>query len=146
MIEMLLEQPLPYQKARLENKLPAWSVGSLSQWIHTEALIQFVQDFCENEISEQKLDELKERIDNIIPLNPFTKHMSSRIFPQMMPAPSSESFRKKWPGSNQGLFGIQIQKNSNIKYSDYLKILLTAMGRPGLSTPRLNPQQNMKEA
>jgi hypothetical protein len=28
----------------------------------------------------------------------------------MMPAPSLDNFRKKRPGSNQGLFGIQIQK------------------------------------
>ncbi|MGD9823363.1 hypothetical protein [Desulfobacter sp.] len=84
-----------HQKARLENKLPAWSVGSLSQRIHTEALVQFVQDFCDNGISEQKLNELKERIDNIIPFNPSTKHMSSRIFPQMKPAPSLEHFQKK---------------------------------------------------
>ncbi len=40
-----------HQKARLENKIPAWTVGSLSQRIHAEALVQFVQDFCENEIS-----------------------------------------------------------------------------------------------
>jgi hypothetical protein len=80
MIEMLLERPLPYQKARLENKLPAWSVGSLSQRIYTEALVQLVQDFCENEISEQKLDELKERIDSIIPY--FSANDAGTIFGQ----------------------------------------------------------------
>ena len=69
--------------------------GSLSQRIHTEALVQFVQDFCGNEINEQKLHKLKERIDNIIPFNPSTKHMSSRIFPQMKPSPSLERFQKK---------------------------------------------------
>jgi hypothetical protein len=97
-LSLLLDHALffhHHQKARLENKLPAWSVGSLSQRIHTEALVQFVQDFCGNEINEQKLDKLKERIDNIIPFNPSTKHMSSRTFPQMKPSPSLERFQKK---------------------------------------------------
>ena len=80
-----------HQKARLENKLPAWSVGSLSQRIHTEALVQFIQDFCKDGINEQKIQQLKTHIDSVIPLNLSTKHMSSRIFPKMEPTLSLEN-------------------------------------------------------
>ena len=75
------------QKASLESKLPASSVGSLSQRIQAEALVQFVQDLAKDGIDEQKIKRLKENIDNIIPLNPSKKHMSHYVFPYMQPAP-----------------------------------------------------------
>ena len=81
------------QKASLENKLPASSVGSLSQRIQAEALVQFVQDLAKDGIDEQKIKRLKENIDNIIPLNPSKKHMSHRVFPYMQPAPGLKRFK-----------------------------------------------------
>ena len=53
------------QKASLENKLPASSVGSLSQRIQAEALVQFVQDLAKDGIDEQKIKRLKAHIEQV---------------------------------------------------------------------------------
>ena len=96
-LSLMLDHALlfhPDQKARLENKLPAWSVGSLSQRIQAEAVAQFVQDLAHDGFNENKIKKLKENIDQVIPLHPSKKHMSHRAFPKMEPAPSLERFQR----------------------------------------------------
>ena len=96
-LSLLLDHALLFhhdQKAHLENKLPALSVGSLSQRIQAEALVQFVQDISKDGLDEDKIQKLKENIDNVIPLNTSKKHMSSRTVSNMKAAPSLERFKK----------------------------------------------------
>ena len=96
-LSLMLDHALLFhhdQKARLENKLPAFSVASLSQRIQAEAVVQFVQDLAHDGFDENKIQKLKENINRIIPLNPSKKHMSHRSFPKMEPAPSLERFQR----------------------------------------------------
>ena len=78
-------------KSPLRKRASRMEWGSLSQRIHTEALVQFVQDLCSDGINEQKIEQLKSHTDAIIPLNHYIRHMSSRIFPKMEPILSLES-------------------------------------------------------
>jgi hypothetical protein len=85
-LSLMLDHSLLFhhsQKARIESKLPAFTVASLSQRIHAEALVQFVQDLAQEGIDEGRIKKLKENIDNIIPFKPSKKHMGHQNFPNM---------------------------------------------------------------
>ena len=94
-LSLMLDHALLFhqdQKARLENKLAAATVASLSQRIQAEALLQFVKDLCQDGFDESKVKKLKENIDFMIPLKPSNKHMNHRNLPNMEPAPSLKRF------------------------------------------------------
>ena len=83
------------QKALLEHKLPACTVGSLRVRVHFEALIAFIREIicCDN--PEAKLEELLTEIRRIIMLKPSSKHMNPFILGRMEQTP-----RLKYRGRN----------------------------------------------
>ena len=79
----------PDQKAFLENKLPASTVGSLIRRIRIECFLQFVKNMITDENPVQKLDDLMERLKiEIYELMPSSKHLSGRKLGGLSPTPS----------------------------------------------------------
>ncbi len=68
----------PEQAARIDNKLPAFTVGSLRRKTRMEVLLEFVQSlFCQDNAGK-KLEELGEKVKELFQLVPSGKHMSGR--------------------------------------------------------------------
>ena len=68
----------PEQAARIENKLPAYTVGSLQRKSQMEALLEFIKKLLEDESPADKLKQLAGLIDDVFQLMPSGKHMSGR--------------------------------------------------------------------
>ena len=68
----------PEQAARIENKLPAYTVGSLQRKSQMEALLEFIKKLLEDESPADKLKQLAGLVDNVFQLMPSGKHMSGR--------------------------------------------------------------------
>lgn len=66
----------PEQRALIENKLPACTVGSLRAKISLEATITFVRKLLSSPNPGQTLKELWERINRVVQLTTSKKHMS----------------------------------------------------------------------
>jgi hypothetical protein len=80
-LSLLLDHCLlfhPAQLARLENKLPAITVGSLQERIKAENLLQFIQGLLSEGNPEEKLKRLGEAIVKTFHLFPSKKHMVHR--------------------------------------------------------------------
>lgn len=79
----------PVQLARIENKLPAYTVGSLMGKIKVEALLDTFEKVI---LSDEPLDCFKQFVksleDNIVFLYPSKKHMVSRKFGRLEASPS----------------------------------------------------------
>jgi hypothetical protein len=79
----------PDQLACIENKLPAWTVGSLVGKIRVECLLSFIKGIISDENPEKKLNLLVKVIaDNVIKLNPSSKHMVNKDLGRLEPTPS----------------------------------------------------------
>ena len=77
------------QKAFLENKLSACTVGSLIRQIRIECFLQFVKDIIYDVNPTQKLEDLTERLKTAIyELMPSSKHMSGRTMGRLESTPS----------------------------------------------------------
>jgi len=90
-LSLLLDHALllhPEQSARLENHLPACTVGSLRQFSQGEALLEFVRDVATAENVAERLAQLAERVRTWFPLAPSGKHMSGRDLGRQEPTPS----------------------------------------------------------
>jgi hypothetical protein len=77
-LSLLLDHALlfhPEQLARLENKLPAITVGSLHERIKAENLLQFIQGLLSEGNPEEKLNRLRQTIVRTFHLFPSKKHM-----------------------------------------------------------------------
>ena len=68
----------PEQTARIENKLPAFTVGSLQRKSQMEALLEFIRKLLEDENPADKLNQLATLVDDVFQLIPSGKHMSGR--------------------------------------------------------------------
>ena len=68
----------PAQKAQLENKLPAYTVGSLRERTTVECLLDFIRGLIISENPEEKLTLLTEAIEGVFHLAPSKKHMVNR--------------------------------------------------------------------
>ncbi len=68
----------PEQSARIENKLPAYTVGSLQRKSQMEVLLEFIKTVLENQNPTEKLKELAVLIDDVFQLMPSGKHLSGR--------------------------------------------------------------------
>ena len=68
----------PEQTARIENKLPACTVGSLQRRSQMEVLLEFIKTVLENQNPTEKLKELAVLIDDVFQLMPSGKHLSGR--------------------------------------------------------------------
>ena len=90
-LSLLLDHALllhPEQRARLENNLPACTVGSLRQFSQGEALLECVRGLLSAENIPERLAELAEKVKMWFPLAPSGKHMSGRDLGRQVPTPS----------------------------------------------------------
>jgi len=90
-LSLLLDHALlihPEQRARLENRGPACTVGSLKQAACAEAIMQFVRKILAAAEPARMLDELAEKLRTLFPLAPSGKHMSGRDLGRLEPSAS----------------------------------------------------------
>ncbi|WP_221894170.1 hypothetical protein [Bathymodiolus japonicus methanotrophic gill symbiont] len=68
----------PEQIARIESKLPAYTVGSLQRKSQMDVLLEFIMSLLEFPDPGDKLKELGELIKDVFQLMPSGKHMIGR--------------------------------------------------------------------
>ena len=78
----------PQQLARIENKLPAYTVGSLTNQIRVDCLFDFIRELLADDDPEEKLNRLTETLKSqVFTLNPSRKHMVNRDLGRLEPTP-----------------------------------------------------------
>ncbi|MFO1432683.1 MAG: transposase [Candidatus Competibacteraceae bacterium] len=90
-LSLLLDHALllhPRQRARIENNLPACTVGSLQQHSRMEALIEVIRGIVEAADPHQQLDEIITVAKRLFPLRDSAKHMNGRDVGRLEPTPS----------------------------------------------------------
>ena len=90
-LSLLLDHCLllhPEQKARIENKLPMCTVGSLQRKSQIEVLLEFIKALLEADNPGEKLKELGELVKDVFQLIPSTKHMVGRNLGRLESSPS----------------------------------------------------------
>jgi hypothetical protein len=55
----------PEQKARIENKLPAFTVGSLQRKSQIDVLLEFIKTLLEHKSPAEKLKEVAGLVDDV---------------------------------------------------------------------------------
>ncbi len=78
----------PEQLARVEDKLPAYTVGSLQRRTQMEALLAYVRQLLQETNPAEKLTQLGELVQEVFQLRPSGKHMSGRELGRLEPTPS----------------------------------------------------------
>lgn len=78
----------PEQTARIDNKLPAFTVGSLRRRTQMEGLLEFIQFLLQQDNAGKKLEKLGKKIKDFFQLVPSGKHMSGRDLGRLEPTPS----------------------------------------------------------
>jgi len=78
----------PEQRARIENKLPAYTVGSLQRKSQIEVLLEFIKTLLEHGSPADKLKELAALVDDVFQLMPSAKHMVGRDLGRLEPTAS----------------------------------------------------------
>lgn len=68
----------PEQSARLENKLPAYTVGSLRERIRAESLFNFIKELLQSENPQEQLELSIKNFQEVCKLNISSKHMVNR--------------------------------------------------------------------
>ncbi len=90
-LSLLLDHALllhPEQTARLENKLPAYTVGSLQRLSQVATLLEFIKSILQHRNPCEKLKEIAKLIKDVFRLRLSTKHMSGRDLGRLEPTPS----------------------------------------------------------
>ena len=90
-LSLLLDHALllhPQQRARIENHLPACTVGSLQQQSRMDALIDVMRGIVDAEDPHQRLEELLAVAKRLFPLRDSAKHMNGRDLGRLEPTPS----------------------------------------------------------
>ncbi len=90
-LSLLLDHCLlfhPEQKARLENKLPAATVGSLREKIKAESMVQVIQELVSSENPRQKIKLFVKRVEEVFKLNDSKKHMNGLDLGRLESTPS----------------------------------------------------------
>lgn len=90
-LSLLLDHCLllhPQQLARLENKLPAATVGSLLEHVRVESLLAFIYSLLLSDNPQQKLELLSKAVTKVFSLSPSKKHMSGRDLGRLEATPS----------------------------------------------------------
>lgn len=103
-LSLLLDHALlihPEQLACLENRTPAFTVGSLKQAAHAEALLAFVRKILEAVDPARMLEQLAEKIKLLFPLAISKKHMNGRDLGRQEPTLSL--LRRAATASNKGM-------------------------------------------
>jgi heme/copper-type cytochrome/quinol oxidase subunit 3 len=75
----------PEQTARIENKLPAYTVGSLQRKSQMDVLLEFIKTLLEHQNPAEKLKELAGLVDDVFQLMPSGKHMVGRDLGRIEP-------------------------------------------------------------
>ena len=75
----------PEQTARIENKLPAYTVGSLQRKSQMDVLLEFIKTLLEHQNPADKLKELAGLVDDVFQLMPSGKHMVGRDLGRLEP-------------------------------------------------------------
>ncbi|MBF0507597.1 MAG: hypothetical protein HQK57_01565 [Deltaproteobacteria bacterium] len=78
----------PEQLARIENKLPAYTVGSLQSRIKMDSLVADILELLSSESPKERLDQLNENLKKIFHLEPSKKHMIGRELGRLEQTPS----------------------------------------------------------
>jgi len=87
-LSILLDYALllhPEQQARIENKLPACTVGSLQQKSRMDALLDVFRDVVNADNPHKYLDEIVEVAKKLFPLRDSGKHMNGRDLGRLEP-------------------------------------------------------------
>jgi hypothetical protein len=79
----------PAQLARIENKLPAYTVGSLTAKVKVEGMLAAFEQIILSEAPVERFKVFAKSLeDNLITLNPSSKHMVNRKFGDFEPSPT----------------------------------------------------------
>jgi hypothetical protein len=90
-LSLLLDHCLllhPEQTARIENKLPAYTVGSLQRKSQMDVLLEFIKTLLAQQNPADKLKELAGLVGDVFQLMPSGKHMVGRDLGCLEPAAS----------------------------------------------------------
>ena len=90
-LSLLLDLALllhPEQTARLENKLPAYTVGSLQRLAQVESLLDFIKSILQDKNPAKKLKEVAKLVRDVFKLTPSSKHMVGRDLGRLEPTPA----------------------------------------------------------
>ncbi|MDI1293103.1 MAG: transposase [Methylobacter sp.] len=90
-LSLLLDHCLllhPEQTARIENKLPAYTVGSLQRKSQMDVLLDFIKNLLEHQNPADKLKELAGLVDDVFQLMPSGKHRVGRDLGRIDPTAS----------------------------------------------------------
>jgi len=77
----------PEQSAQVENKLPAYTVGSLRNQVKVESLLAVIRDLLSSDDPKAKLELLSNNLKENL-LKPSKKHMADRDLGRLEPTPS----------------------------------------------------------
>ena len=79
----------PRQLARVESKLPVYTVGSLLRMIQMESLLLYIEQLLHSAAHPaEQLTLLTSHVREFFVLNPSGKHMSGRVLGRLEPTPS----------------------------------------------------------
>ena len=93
-LSLLLDHALllhPEQRARLEDKAPACTVGSLRQHSQCEAFLDCIRSIVQSENPAGQFAALAEKAKHLFPLAPSEKHMSGRTLGSLNPLPVAQT-------------------------------------------------------
>jgi len=80
----------PAQLARIEDNLPAWTVGSLRDRVTVESVVQCIQDILSSEHPQEQFELMAQHAKEVFTLNASSKHMVGRDLGRLQPTPSLE--------------------------------------------------------
>jgi hypothetical protein len=78
----------PEQTARIDNKLPACTVGSLKARVRVDSLMDLIQELLASENPKKMLSQLSQKVKELHELQPSKKHMIGRDLGRLEPSPS----------------------------------------------------------
>ncbi len=78
----------PHQLAQVENKQPAYTVGSLVNLVKADSLLSIIQDIVMAANPVQQLQKLAQQMEANCPLNLSSKHMVDKEMGRLEPTPA----------------------------------------------------------
>ena len=90
-LSLLLDHCLlchPHQRARLEHKLPACTVGSLQATARADSLLAFIRELLVADNPQEQFHRLSHALEEVFQLAPSKKHMNNRDLGRLEPTPA----------------------------------------------------------
>jgi hypothetical protein len=78
----------PDQLAQIENKQPAYTVGSLSNRVKVDSLLTIIRELVTADNPVEQLQRLAHQLEELFPLNLSDKHMVNRDMGRLEPTPA----------------------------------------------------------